>query len=331
MTPLSAGCVSQCSHPKAPPVRQYRTWVTSGKAELSYNLAQAAEFRRHRRKQNLRPLLSSGSPTAPQNALPNTDVVVLIPAFNEAGTIRDLVTRVLRIAPRVIVVDDGSTDATSREVSGLPVTLLRNERNLGKAASLWRGFDHALAAGARCIITLDGDGQHRPEDITALLAASERFPRRIVIGARLHDKNNFPARRYYANQFARFWISWAAGYPIADTQTGFRIYPATLFQQVSRRDVAWNGFVFESEILIAAGQRGIGSVAVSIPGLYPKEARPSHFRPVKDIMRIVLMVAGRLLRRGMYPVGLWRSLNLPMALEVPSPKITEGIGEKAIL
>jgi glycosyltransferase involved in cell wall biosynthesis len=250
--------------------------------------------------------------------MPNSinEIIAVIPAYNEAATIRDLVERVLKIVPEVVVVDDGSSDATAEELRGLPVTLLRNERNLGKAASLWKGFEYALSRGVQRVVTLDGDGQHRPEDIARLLSTAERFPGNIVIGARLHDKKNFPARRYYANQFARFWISWAAGYPIADTQSGFRVYPAALLTRLRRSDVAWNGFVFESEILIAAGSRGVRSIAVAIPGIYPKQARPSHFRPVYDIARIVVMVAGQLLRRGMYPVGLWRSLNLPMAIEV---------------
>lgn len=246
----------------------------------------------------------------------SNDVVVLIPAYNEAATIRDLVERALKTVPNVVVVDDGSSDATSSRLNDLPITLLRNERNLGKAASLWKGFDYALTHEAKFVVTLDGDGQHSPEDIGRLLNTAQRFPDSIVIGARLHDKQNFPPRRYYANQCARFWISWAAGYPIADTQSGFRVYPATLLQRITRRDVSWNGFVFESEILITAGWIGVQSIAVAIPGIYPKLARASHFRPVHDIARIVLMVAGRLLRRGMYPAGLWRSLKSPTRIEV---------------
>lgn len=236
---------------------------------------------------------------------------MLIPAYNEAATIRKLVERTLSIVPNVVVVDDGSSDATVSQLKDQPVTLLRNERNLGKAASLWNGFDYALKQGAQWVVTMDGDGQHSPEDIERLLNAAEKFPDTIVIGARLHDKQNFPPRRYYANQFARFWISWAAGYPIADTQSGFRVYPASLLKQLTRRDVSWNGFVFESEVLIAAGNLGVQSVAVAIPGIYPQQARASHFRPVLDITRIVLMVAGRLLKRGLYPIGLWRSLKTP--------------------
>ncbi len=262
-----------------------------------------------------------------QPAQPNAEaqLFALIPAYNEAATIRDLVLRTLEFIPEVIVVDDGSSDGTAAALAGLPVTVLRNARNAGKAASLWRGFAHALERGARAVVTLDGDGQHRPEDIGRLLAAGERFPGRIVIGARLHDRANFPPRRYYANQFARFWISWAAGYPIADTQSGFRIYPAALFRKLGRADVAWGGFVFESEILIRAAGVGVTSVAVAIPGIYPTQARASHFRPVRDIGKIVIMVAGSLLRRGMFLPGLWRSLNGPMVIEALEPIAKDGV------
>ncbi len=251
---------------------------------------------------------------------PRADTVVLIPAFNEVATIRSLVKRALLAVPEVIVVDDGSTDGTGAQLVRLPITLLSNGRNLGKAASLWRGLDHAMANGAKRVVTLDGDGQHHPEDIGRLLRAADRYPWHIVIGARLHDKANFPPHRYYANQFARFWISWAAGYPIADTQSGFRVYPAAVLAKLTRADVTWGRFVFESEILIAAG------VAVPIPGTYPPGARPSHFRPVADIAGIVAMVASRLVRRGMHPAGLWRSLKPPVAIEV-APDPAPGAGQ----
>lgn len=237
------------------------------------------------------------------------NAAVVIPAYEEVATIRDVAARARALVPTVIVVDDGSRDGTSEALAGLDLIVLRHDANRGKADSLWTGFARALELGAAAIITLDGDGQHGPEDIPRLLDAHARHPERIVIGARLHDRANFPARRYYANCFARFWIAWAAGYPIADTQSGFRVYPARLFALMRRDQFRWDGFVFESEVLIRAAHRGIRSIAVPIPGIYPKTARPSHFRPVADIARIVVMVAGQLLRRGFFPQGLWRSLG----------------------
>ena len=90
------------------------------------------------------------------------------------------------------------------------------------------------------------------------------------------------------------------------------MYPAALFEKIKHRDVAWNGFVFESEALIKAGALVKQSIAVAILGIYLRQARPSHFRPVLDIARIVVIVAGRLLRRGIHTLRLWRSPNLPM-------------------
>ena len=97
--------------------------------------------------------------------------VAVIPVYNEVATARRVVERTLAQLARVIVVDDGSNDGTSAALDGLPVTLIRNPRNLGKAASLWRGIALALAEDAEAVVTLDGDGQHRPEDIPRLLAA----------------------------------------------------------------------------------------------------------------------------------------------------------------
>jgi len=123
-------------------------------------------------------------------------LAVVIPSYNEAGTIRGVVERTLAQLPRVIVVDDGSTDGTSAALDGLPVTLIRNPRNLGKTASLWRGIALALAEDAEAVISLDGDGQHRPEDIPRLLAAHGGRGDVIVVGARLHDRQGFGAGRH---------------------------------------------------------------------------------------------------------------------------------------
>lgn len=258
---------------------------------------------------------------------PEPSYPVLIPARNEAATIADVAARALRVAATVIVVDDGSTDGTHERLAGLPVVLLRNERNLGKGASLWRGMQHALALGAVGVVTLDGDGQHAPEDVPRLVRVARAHPDDIVIGARLVGRETAPRARRLANRVGDFCIGWAAGQPLDDSQSGFRVYPGSLLRRLEARHGPGRGFVFESEALIAAARLGARCRSVAIESVYPENARPSHFRPVRDIARIGGMVAWQLLRRGLYPVGLYRSLarrraGAPLSADGPGSKGT---------
>ena len=236
-------------------------------------------------------------------------IAAVIPAFNEEATIRDVVERTLRHVARVIVVDDGSRDGTSDALDGLPVTVLRNERNAGKARSLIRGMDEAFRRGADAVVTLDGDGQHPPEEIPRLLAAQRAEPRAIAIGSRLHEAQHIPLDRYLANCFANFWIAWAAGQRIEDSQSGFRVYPVAAWHEVLPRCRCLLGFVFESEVLIEAGRAEFRLVGIPVPAIYPARARRSHFHPVLDIARIVRMVSWKLISRGLYLPGLLRCLR----------------------
>lgn len=235
-------------------------------------------------------------------------LVAVIPAYNEAATIRDVAVRTLSFIRDVIVVDDGSSDGTAAETRDLGVTLVSNPRNLGKGASLARGFAIALAEGADAVVTLDGDAQHRPEDIPRLVDTARAHPDRIIVGARVWDRDAVPPLRYFGNRFANFWVAWAAGFPVADSQSGFRLYPAALLREVNVNPRA--RFAFESEILIEAGRAGVRTAAVPIAALYPLDARASHYRPAADTARIVRMIAWKLLSRGLDVPRLVRSLSL---------------------
>lgn len=246
------------------------------------------------------------TPSSPPHA-----IALVIPAFNEAASLRQVATAALARHPWVIIVDDGSTDATAESVTDLPLTLLRQPHNQGKAQALWTGMEHALQHGASAVVTMDADGQHRAEDIPKLIEASHAYPNHLVIGTRMHDRSQFPTSRYLANRFANFWVAWAAGYPLSDSQSGFRLYPSNLLRTYLSSRNNTQGFVFESEIIIEAGRSGIATVSVPIPAIYMANARKSHFKPVLDILHITRMVALKLLQRGLCPICLWRSLRTP--------------------
>ena len=235
------------------------------------------------------------------------DFWVLIPAYNEGPTVREVAARARRYCAHVMVVDDGSTDGTLEALAGLDIILLRNEQNRGKGDSLARGFQHALAKGATGVITLDADGQHAPEEIPSFIAATLENPEAFVIGARRSLQRKSSSWRYLANRIADFWISWAAGRPIEDSQSGFRFYPARLLRDLTLKHGRQQSFVFESEVMIEAARRGVRFVFIPI-GVAPRVgARTSHFRPVVDIVRITKMIALKLLSRGLYPQGFYRA------------------------
>lgn len=253
---------------------------------------------------------------------------MVIPAYNEAATVRDVAARARKQCRNVIVVDDASSDGTDSVLTGLDVTLLCNERNRGKADSLVQGFEHALSHGAVAILTLDADGQHAPEEIPAFLERSLDDPNAFLIGVRRRDQRRVAFWRYAANRIADFWIGWAAGQPIDDSQSGFRLYPSRLLREVTVPHGRDESFVYESEILIEAARQGfaIRNVAVSVsPRSGPS---PSHFRPLLDILKITRMVAWKLLRRGMFLYGLYRVVFWRKDMHKSHPTYYEqGVGD----
>lgn len=236
----------------------------------------------------------------PAHASALHQAAVVIPALNEARTIRAVVEEALAYCPRVIVVDDGSDDGTGAQLDGLPVTVLRHPRRLGKGAALRSGFAEALRQGCCGVLTLDGDGQHAPADLPRLFAAAQAHPECIVIGARLQRRAQQPWPRRLANEFGDWGIAWACGYRIADTQSGQRYYPAAVCRLT---DIPGEDFVFEAQLLISAARElGYGAVSVPIESRYGGSAgqafRRSHFRPLRDLYRITRHVVGQVIAQG---------------------------------
>jgi glycosyltransferase involved in cell wall biosynthesis len=249
-----------------------------------------------------------------------SDHVTVIPVFNEVATIGGLVERAALHGP-VIVVDDGSWDGSDETAAGAGAVILRTGGRSGKGAALRLGFAGALARAAERVVTLDGDGQHDPEDIPRLLAASEAEPDALVIGGRLSGGGNLmaPARRH-ALGVAGFFINWLIGQHVADTQSGFRVYPRALLERVSPRG---GGFMFETEVLVRAAAAGYAIREVPLSSLRPA-SRPSRFRPFRDGVAVTGYLVVQGLRRWARDAGLVaRTLVRPFTAARRRPRHAE--------
>ena len=232
-----------------------------------------------------------------------TDTVVVIPTYNNAGTLKDVLSRTLAQGLPVVVVDDGCTDGT-REVldsvidgtdsviSGLgpviagpdrqsPVTVITHPHNLGKGAALKTAFRWAQEKGYAYAVTIDSDGQHYPEDIPLLLEA--KGERTLVVGSRTTRGAN--AGGSFANRFSNFWFTAYTGIRLMDTQTGFRLYP---LRDLPSLKVVGNRYEAELSLLLFSAWKGLSLVPVQVRVNYPKD-RVTHFRPFQDFMRITLV------------------------------------------
>ena len=220
------------------------------------------------------------------------NALIVIPVFDEATTIGRVV-RAARAHGAVLVVDDGSRDASAAIARAAGAEVVRHPRRLGKGQAIRTGIAAARSRGASLVVTLDGDGQHDPGDLAAVLAAARSTPGTLVIGGRLRDPRLLAADRLNAIRVAGFFVNWASGLALEDTQSGFRAYPLAFFDDVRPRR---GGFVFETEALVAAGLRGwpVREVPVTTIG---RAGRRSRFHPIADGVAIGAYLAGRVLVR----------------------------------
>ena len=217
-----------------------------------------------------------------------SDLAVLIPAYDCAVTIADVVAGARRHAACVVVVDDGSRDATAERAATAGAEVLRQPGNTGKGAALRAGMEWLRARGIARVLTMDGDGQHLADQIPALLEASARNPHALIIGARQVEPGEVKPIRLFGNRFANRWVEIACGLALPDTQSGFRIYPML---ETLALGAAAGHFAFETEILIRAARAGIAICSVPVRAYYPPpDQRVSHFRPFVDTVRIIAVV-----------------------------------------
>ncbi len=212
--------------------------------------------------------------------LGTTKCAAVIPCFNEAVGITPLIVALRQQLPFVMVVDDGSTDDTAALARDAGAVVVSHSRNLGKGAALRTGLSLALKRGFEWAVTLDGDGQHTPDDLPAFLRCAGQTGASLVVGNRMHHARAIPWLRRRVNRWMSRQLSRRAGKPLPDTQCGFRLVHLKTWAALPLRT---ERFEVESETLmafLAAGQR-----VEFVPIRVIRSGRGSHIRPVTDSVR----------------------------------------------
>jgi len=213
---------------------------------------------------------------------------VLIPTYNNAHTLGQVISDVLEYTNHVIVVDDGSTDDTQNILQSFPdIKVISYSPNKGKGWALRQGLKYATENGYRYAVTIDSDGQHFAKDLPVFLEKIESEPDALLIGARNMDQESVPGKSSFGNRFSSFWFRVETGIKGPDTQSGYRLYP---LKPLSKMHFFTRKYEFEIEVLVRAAWKGVKIDWVPVSVYYaPKEQRVSHFRPFKDFFRISVL------------------------------------------
>lgn len=214
------------------------------------------------------------------------EVAALIPAYREERYIADVVRRTKSAVGFVLVVDDGSGDGTDEQALAAGAEVFLHDRNLGKGAAIKSGLRHLARSGFDYVMILDGDGQHRPEEIADFVAAAKADESvRLWLGNRMSDTRAMPLVRRLTNRFMSWLLSRVCGQHMPDSQCGFRLVHRSL---VPLLDCESSAFDFESEMLIRVSRAGQRIGAVPITTVYRDEV--SSIRPARDAIRFFRMI-----------------------------------------
>lgn len=220
------------------------------------------------------------------------EVCAVIPTYQNAKTLLKVVADVHRVVDTVFVVDDGSNDGTAALLDKAtgnerPEKVLTHPKNCGKGAALKTGLTYARQQGFRNAVTVDADGQHRADDIPALLKAVEEEPDALAIGSRGLQHENMPAKSTFANRFSNFWFALQTLQRLPDTQSGLRVYPLRCLH-----GLRWMSARYEAELtlLVFSAWAGVKLLPVPVSVYYPpRDQRVTHFRPGRDFTRISVL------------------------------------------
>lgn len=204
----------------------------------------------------------------------------LIPAFNEAGTIRDVVQDLKGVVDHVLVVDDGSTDGTADRAREAGAEVIAHSSNRGKGHAVRSGITALTGQGFTHALIMDGDMQHLPAEAPRLIQAAGETGADLVLGERRFDRTAMPASRYHANRWGSRVLSWFVGVPLRDTQCGFRVVRLAALEGVRLRA---RSYEIETEMLVKLWRRGARITSVPVTAVY--SGQMSKLRPIRDTTR----------------------------------------------
>ena len=210
---------------------------------------------------------------------------VIIPAYNVEKTLPRVIKGAQKYIKKVIVIDDGSTDATFTKAKEAGAEVLKHEKNEGKGRALRTGLEHALKKGFEQIILMDGDGQHDPNEIPRFLKAAQDPQADIIVGSRMESVRDMPRDRLTVNRIGSFLTSLLARQRIPDSQSGYRLVKSRALKEITLTSRRYD---VESEMLIKAGKRGFGIKSVPIKTIYRQEI--SHFHKFSDTLRFIKLI-----------------------------------------
>jgi len=221
----------------------------------------------------------------PDDTIDRKTVGAVIPAYLEEKHIADVVRRTLAQLENVLVIDDGSPDATATAARNAGAEVIVHPENVGKGESIKTGLRHWLERDLNYVVILDGDGQHLPEEIARFLAAASSTRAELLIGTRMQDVREMPFVRRAVNRYMSNKISRLCGQSIPDTQCGFRMMHRSLIPDVLG---GAERFDYETEMLILASRKGCRIESVPITTVYSDEVSSIH--PVRDTIRFFKLI-----------------------------------------
>jgi len=218
---------------------------------------------------------------------------VLIPTYNNATSLKEVVNRILEFTSNIVIVNDGSTDNTVAFLQDYPVEeypdllIVHHSQNRGKGMALRTGFKAAYVHGYQYAISIDSDGQHYPDDLYLFIDQIEIHPKTIIIGARNMDQPGIPGKSSVGNRASSFWFWVVTGIKLSDTQSGYRLYPLAPLNTIR---FITRKYEFEIEVMVRSFWKGVNVLSIPIKVFYPPaDERVTHFRPFKDVTRITLL------------------------------------------